>query len=82
MNHREAPFWWLSKSPSRLTTAKRRLNADSQRLLELFLQGYGVSDLASLYGVSDDAMACSLMAIVEHARQLVGLLPDHSVENN
>jgi hypothetical protein len=82
MNHRDAPFWWRSQSPSRLTTAKGRLNPDSQRLLDLFLQGYGVGDIASLHGVSDDVMACSLMAIVERVRHLVGLLPDHSVENN
>lgn len=69
-------------SPLRMTIARRRLNTESCRLLDLFLQGDDVSRLATLHGVSKDAMACSLRSLVADVRHLVQQVPMDAAEWN
>lgn len=68
--------------PPRLALAKGRLNTESRRLLELYLQGDEVSRIASLYGMGRDAMACSLTSLVIQVRHLLRQMPSDSGEWN
>lgn len=81
MKHDEPRDWCWIYGPSRLTAAKIRLDAESQRLLELLLGGHKVPLIASGQGVSDGALACDLPSLLAEVRHFVGRMPEDSLES-
>jgi len=69
-------------SPTRLTVARRRLSTESRRLIDLFLHGDDVSRLATLHGVSRDAMAFSLKSLVTQVQHIIQRIPMDAAEWN
>ena len=68
--------------PPRLLLANGRLPRESQRLLELYLQGNDVGCIASHCRVSRDAMTRSLTSLVAEVRHLIRQMPSDSAECN
>lgn len=85
MDH-AGPSWWRhhrpDSSPLRLAIAKERLDDESRRLLDSYLRGHDVNQIATLHGMTRDSVAALLAVLVKRVQSLVARIPEGSAEGN